>query len=101
MRAVMGPGFPLPIDRPSAFTTGTISAAVPGEEAFVSNKNIMTRDVSFPNFDAKFGGDFKHDRARNSSQRAGRDRRREDLTVFNDEEHYQQCIRQRSPRHST
>jgi orotidine-5'-phosphate decarboxylase len=29
MRAVMGPGFPLPIDRPSAFTTGTISAAVP------------------------------------------------------------------------
>src|SRR5213596_335580 len=56
------------------------------EEAFVSNKNIMTRDVSFPNFDAKFGGDFKHHRARNSSQRTGSDGRREDLAVFKDED---------------
>src|SRR5882757_3004857 len=55
------------------------------KKAFVSNKNIMTRDVSFPNFDVKFGGDFKHYRARNSSQRAGRDGRREDLAVFNNE----------------
>src|SRR5207248_27017 len=29
MRVVMGPGFPFPIKRPSALTTGTISAAVP------------------------------------------------------------------------
>src|SRR5207302_9288998 len=30
------------------------------EEAFVSNKNIMARNISFANSDAKFGGEFKY-----------------------------------------
>jgi hypothetical protein len=55
------------------------------EEAFVSNKNIMARDVSFPNFDAKLGGDFKYYRACNPSQRASRNGWRENLAVFHDE----------------
>jgi hypothetical protein len=45
----------------------------------------MTRDISFPNFDAKFGGDFKHHRACNPPQRTGRNGRREDLALLNDE----------------
>ena len=82
----MGPGFPLPIDRPSAFTTGTISAAETGEETFIRDKNIVPRNVGFRELDAKFGGHLKHSQARNSSQRTGRDGRREDLAVFNDED---------------
>ena len=46
IRAVTGPGFPVADDRPSAFTTRTISAAVPVEEAFVSNKNIVRPVIS-------------------------------------------------------
>jgi hypothetical protein len=66
------------------FTTDNL-CAVP---AIVSNKNIMACDISFPNFDAKFGA-FSNAAKRSSSGPA------EMVAESCSRCQYQRCIRQR------
>ena len=66
MRVVIGPGFPFPIIRPSALTTGTISAAVPVRKAFVGHENVVPREICLDHFDVELASNIKHDRSRDS-----------------------------------
>ena len=52
---------------------------------FVRYENIMTSNVGLGYFDSRLGGDFENDRTSNAAQSAGRDWRRENLAVFDDE----------------
>src|SRR4029077_2357378 len=57
-----------------------------GEEAFVGHENVVPREICLDHFDAELAGNIKHDRSRDSLQRSGRDRGREELAVLNDED---------------
>jgi hypothetical protein len=46
----------------------------------------VPREICLDHFDVEFAGNIKHDRSRDSLQRSGRDRRREDLAVLDDED---------------
>ena len=50
MRAVIGPGFPLPIDAPVRLDHRDNLRRRAGEETFVRNKDIVARDIGFREF---------------------------------------------------
>ena len=57
---VTGPGLPLPITRPSIFTTGMISAPGAGQKALVRIEQVVAGQVRFADLQARLRGQLHH-----------------------------------------
>src|SRR5205814_8597042 len=73
-------------DAAIGFHHGNDLGSSSGKEAFVGHENVVPRKICLDDFDVELAGNIKHNRSRDSLQRSGRDRRREDLAVLNDED---------------
>jgi hypothetical protein len=85
MRVVIGPGLPVSDNAAIGFDHRNDFRSSSGEEAFVGHENIVPRESASVTL-TRARRNIEHDRSRDSAQRSGRDRRREDLAVLDDED---------------